>query len=217
VRIGQALGDMRPDAGKRTSRIALGIGAAYAALNAVFIISVRGVWGRVYSDDADVIASVGDYLPILALYSAFDGLQCVIGGTLRGIGRPGLAAGANVVAYIVLALPIAYALAIHRGIGLAGVWVGNCIGVACGFLILLAITSKLIRWEREAKVAHARALQHLDGNSSSAGAGAGAEPAAGSDDSESEHSDSGRPQVAGGATGTTVLSVREHESAAVSI
>lgn len=190
VRIGQALGDLRPSSAQRTSLVSVGIGLVYVVLNAVFIFSVRGVWGSVYSDDSDVINIVGALLPILALYSAFDGLQCVVGGTLRGIGRPGLAAGANVVAYILLALPIAYALAIHRGIGLVGVWAGNCIGVATGYIALFSITLRCINWQREAETAHARALQRLDRGGSHGDGGALDSDSSDSDDDEGTFSGS---------------------------
>ena len=59
---------------------------------------------------------------IAGAFQIFDGTQAVDCGVLRGIGRTLPAMVFNLVSYWVLALPIGYWLALHRGWGLAGVW-----------------------------------------------------------------------------------------------
>lgn len=63
-------------------------------------------------------------LPILALAFPGDGLNCVLGGVLRGAGQQGLGAAINFVTYWCLGLPMVWFLAFKQGLGITGIWIG---------------------------------------------------------------------------------------------
>jgi MATE family multidrug resistance protein len=87
-----------------------------------------------------VQALCANVLPIAAAFQMLDGTQVVASGILRGLGRTKPAAIFNFGGYYVLALPLAYELAIRRGWGLRGVWWGLAAGllfVATGLLSIV--------------------------------------------------------------------------------
>lgn len=157
IRVGQRMGDRKPDEARLTYRVVNVAGAAFVLLNAAFILAVRGFWSRIFtSDDPAVEALISRFLPLLALYTAFDAGQCLCSGALRGVGRPSIAAGANVVSYIVIGLPLAYVLAINEGWGLPGIWAGLTVAVAVAFALLYGAL-RTLDWAKESEKAHARA------------------------------------------------------------
>lgn len=45
------------------------------------LILIRNVWGYAYSNEQEVVKYVADIVPIIAVSTFFDGLQCVLSGT----------------------------------------------------------------------------------------------------------------------------------------
>jgi MATE family multidrug resistance protein len=88
-----------------------------------------------------VIAICAFLLPIAAAFQIFDGTQVVGCGILRGMGRTRAPALATLVGYYAIALPFAWWLGLERGLGLAGIWWGLCLG-------LVVVASALLVWVR---------------------------------------------------------------------
>lgn len=158
IRVGQKMGERDVEGAKRVFRVVAGLGAAFELCNAVFMSAIRLQWGHVFTDDPEVIAKLADSMYILSLYVIGDGGQCIVSGIMRGLGRPGIAASANVIAYLALGLPISYALAINQGMGLSGIWWGFTVAVSLA-LLALSIGSKMVDWKKASDVAVKRALE----------------------------------------------------------
>jgi len=156
IRVGQLMGGRAPVQARVAYRAVLLCTVAYAIANAVLVTAVRGVWGSVFTDDSAVDGLVSQWLWMLSLYTAFDSLQCVASGVLRGLGRPGIGAVANVISWMCVGLPAAYALCVPAGWGLAGIWAGFTAAVTLVWLID-ALALARIDWGRESEVAWARA------------------------------------------------------------
>jgi multidrug resistance protein, MATE family len=60
------------------------------------------VFGRLYTDDVDVVRLVSKVMPFVASFQVADGLAGACGGVLRGQGRQHLGALFNLVAYYVI-------------------------------------------------------------------------------------------------------------------
>ena len=163
IRVGKRLGENKPLEARLAYRAVTLCTVAVMAFNAGVTLAARPVWARVFTDDAAVVGLVTRWLPLLALYSMFDAGQCIASGTLKGVGRPALAAVSNVVAYCVISLPLCHYLCNgppHWG--LPGVWAGFVVGVATSCVFLNTILH-VLDWRREAEVAHNRALQGAAG------------------------------------------------------
>ena len=142
TRVGNLIGERRPQAAQRAAWIAFGLGAGVMGASALFFVFSREWLPTWYTRDASVIALSASLLPVAAAFQLFDGIQVVGGGILRGMGRTRPAAFFNLFGYYVLAMPIAGWLAFGRGMGVVGIWWGLAAGlfiVAILFLIWVAL------------------------------------------------------------------------------
>lgn len=46
------------------------------------LISVRNIWGHAYSNEEEVVKYVGKVLLVISVSNFFDGIQCVLSGTV---------------------------------------------------------------------------------------------------------------------------------------
>jgi MATE family multidrug resistance protein len=69
------MGERNAEGARRTVRVALCLAVCYGIGNACIIMSVRHVWGRVFTSDPEVLALVERWLPLLVMYSAWDAMQ----------------------------------------------------------------------------------------------------------------------------------------------
>lgn len=173
IRIGQLCGEVDARRAKLAYAAAWTLDTAFVVGNAVFIFAVGPVWAWVFTDDADVVALTSSTIWMLALYSMFDSWQCVAAGGLRGLGLPGYGAGANVIGWVSVGLPLAYVFAIVLGWGLQGIWVGFTTAVAVTFA-LMTLTLARSDWHAIAVASRARALQDVAKPPADAGADAAA-------------------------------------------
>lgn len=138
TRVGNQIGAGENEGAERTVWVAFGLGAAVMAGFALLFIVARRFIPALYTDDPAVIAAAAALLPIAAAFELFDGLQCVGGGVLRGMGRSRPAAVFNLLGYYVLAMPLAGWLGAPERLGLAGIWWGLALGLAVIAILLLA-------------------------------------------------------------------------------
>lgn len=157
IRVGQALGDARPDAARLSVRVALLLTAVLFTLNAVIIAAVHSFWGLLFTDDEEVVLLVAKVIPLLALYAVFDGCQCVLSGALRGLAMQSFAAGANICSYLGVGLPLAYTLALVAHMRLPGMWVAFSCAVFTASAIMAAKLQR-VNWGDKSVSARALAL-----------------------------------------------------------
>ena len=138
TRVGNLLGAGDPARARRASWVAFVLGGGVMVGSAAVFVVGRHALPRIFSASPAVLALCAVVLPIAAAFQIFDGLQVVGNGILRGMGQTRPAAVFNLVAYYVLALPLAWWLAVHRNVGLAGVWWALCIGLATVAAMLVA-------------------------------------------------------------------------------
>jgi Na+-driven multidrug efflux pump len=161
IRIGNRLGERNPEGARFTFQVSLFVWALYAAWNVIFLLCVSPVWGKVFTDDKDVDEYVTRILWVLALYGIFDSGQCLLSFVFRAIGRAGLAACANVSGYIVVGLPLAYAVGISAKYGVLGIWLAYFIAVTIVFLLLAGLLYR-IDWKYESDEAYKRSAVTKD-------------------------------------------------------
>ena len=141
TRVGNLIGAGRSEQVQRAAWVAFGLGAGAMALFGAVMIGLRDQLPRIYTEDPQVIAVCAFLLPIAAAFQVFDGTQVVGCGILRGMGRTRAPALVTLVGYYAIALPFAWWLGLERGLGLAGIWWGLCLG-------LVVVASALLVWVR---------------------------------------------------------------------
>jgi MATE family multidrug resistance protein len=141
TRVGNLIGAGRSERVQRAAWVAFGLGAGAMALFGAVMIGLRDQLPRLYTSDPEVIAVCAFLLPIAAAFQVFDGTQVVGCGILRGMGRTRAPALVTLVGYYAIGLPFSWWLGFERGLGLAGIWWGLCLG-------LVVVASALLVWVR---------------------------------------------------------------------
>jgi MATE family multidrug resistance protein len=101
----------------------------------IFALS-GGAIARGFTADPDVIALAARLLLVAAIFQIFDGGQVVGAGALRGLLDVRIPTLITFIAYWLVALPAAYLLGLHAGLGALGVWIGLAAGLACAAVLL---------------------------------------------------------------------------------
>ncbi len=145
ARVGNLIGAGEGERMRQAIRSALLLGVGFMAISALTFALGRHHLPKLYTSEAQLIVLSAGLLPFAALFQLSDGAQAVLGGVLRGMGRPEAGAIVNLVGYFGLALPLSYLLAFHFQLGLRGIWIGLCVGLAVVASLLGLWVRKLAR------------------------------------------------------------------------
>ncbi|ROT35301.1 MATE efflux family protein [Sodiomyces alkalinus F11] len=156
ARVGNLLGARRPRDAARAAHAAAMLSVVLGAVALAVLMGTRHVFGRMFSNDDEVVRLVAEVMPLVALFQIADGLNGSCGGALRGMGRQWVGATVNLVSYYGGALPAGIYLAFH-GWGLAGLWVGQCVALYLVGALEWVIVG-MSQWDLECQ----RALKRLD-------------------------------------------------------
>ncbi|KAM0752386.1 putative MATE efflux family protein subfamily [Meredithblackwellia eburnea MCA 4105] len=155
ARIGNLLGAKAAKGARVSSHAAVALSTIIGTLVLTALMISRNKFGYLFSDEDDTVALVAHVLPYVAAFQIADGWAQSCGGVLRGMGKQNVGAAVNLVAYYLLALPLGIALAFKTSLGLAGLWIGQCVAlflVGIGEYILVILT----KWEVEVDRSQAR-------------------------------------------------------------
>ncbi|KAJ7954180.1 Protein DETOXIFICATION [Quillaja saponaria] len=117
TRVSNELGAGHPQGALLALRIMIIIAISEGAVVALVTILVRNSWGKLYSNEGEVIRYIATMMPLLALSDFLDGFQCVLSGAARGCGWQNLCAFVNLGAYYIVGIPSAVLLAFVFHIG----------------------------------------------------------------------------------------------------
>jgi MATE family multidrug resistance protein len=145
VRVGHAVGACDLGRAVHAGWIALAVGAATMLIIGLVLILAPLALLRPFTSDPRVLNLGVNLLAIAAAFQLFDGTQAVATGVLRGIGDTRTPMLVNVIGHWLLGLPAGYALCFRFGWGVAGLWVGLCIGLTFVAIVLT------IAWHRRSR------------------------------------------------------------------
>lgn len=74
------LGAGRPQGARLALQVMITMALSQGAAISIATVLVRGVWGKLYSNEKEVIRYVAEMMPLLALSDFLDGFQCVLSG-----------------------------------------------------------------------------------------------------------------------------------------
>ncbi len=163
IRVGNSLGELSPAKARRSYHVAMALSGVLMAINTLVVLSARSYWAQLFTDDEEVAQLVSGTMFLLALYTLFDGIQCVSCGVLKGLSLPGPAAAVNVLSYLAVGLPLAYFLANPAGMGLHGIWLAFSAAVLTASLCMTGLLVR-VDWEAKAKEAQERGTAPTGGH-----------------------------------------------------
>ncbi|KAL5726426.1 Protein DETOXIFICATION 16 [Ranunculus cassubicifolius] len=155
TRVSNELGAGNP----RNARLALHVMATIALIEGITVATItvlaRRAWGKLYSNEEEVVEYTATMLPLLALSNFLDGIQCVLSGAARGCGWQNVCSVINLGSYYGVGIPSAVLFAFVLHIGGQGLWMGIICALSVELLMLVIINLRT-NWDDEARKAMSR-------------------------------------------------------------
>lgn len=129
IRVGQAWGGNQLREMRRIGFAGLALAVAVMGLFAVIFIVWREPIARGFVSVESVVHVAARLLLVAAVFQIADGLQVVALSALRGLTDVRVPALVAVLAYWIVAVPVAYGLAFGMQLGAVGIWIGLALGL----------------------------------------------------------------------------------------
>ncbi|KAG1366703.1 Protein DETOXIFICATION 48 [Cocos nucifera] len=167
TRVGNELGADRPAKARRATIVSLACAVVVGLMAMAFTTSMRHRWGRLFTNDEEILELTAVALPISGLCELGNCPQTTGCGVLRGSARPNTGANINLGSFYLVGMPVAILLGFAAGMGFAGLWLGLLAAQAsCATLMAYAVVTT--DWVMEAK--RAKELTKASYNKSSSAA-----------------------------------------------
>ncbi|XP_023673805.2 solute carrier family 47 member 4 isoform X1 [Paramormyrops kingsleyae] len=154
-RVGNSLGAGDTARAIVTSKVSLILAGIFAVFEGIILGSTKSVIGFIFTADKAIVELVSQILSVYVILQFFDGLVCVSLGIILGTGKQKIAAGANLIAYYCIGLPLGVSLMFKAGLRVPGMWLGLLICVillSSFFIFVLIFKFNWVKITEEAKV-----------------------------------------------------------------
>jgi MATE family multidrug resistance protein len=156
VLAGQAVGAAETAMVRRVARLGWAVSGSYAAFCAVVLGLGSSLIVAGFTADPAVVGTAIRLLHVAAVFQLFDAANVVARGTLRGTGDVRYSATVGVVTSWLFTPPLTWLLGWKLGLGALGGWLGICVEIIAGALLLVLRVERR-RWVPAARVVEARA------------------------------------------------------------
>ncbi|XP_010278542.1 PREDICTED: protein DETOXIFICATION 49-like [Nelumbo nucifera] len=154
TRVGNELGANQPAKAKLAAIVGLCCSFLLGFTALTFAVSVRGVWARMFTRDAEIIALTSLVLPIIGMCELGNCPQTTGCGVLRGTARPRVGANINLTSFYLFGMPVAVGLGFFAEWDFEGLWLGLLAAQGSCVLIMLFVLGRT-DWNSEAQRAQA--------------------------------------------------------------
>ena len=138
IRVGHSVGAGQPDLARRQGLTGIAVCGLFMTASALMLLLLREHITALYTRDEDVRAVAFSLLTMAMIFQISDGLQVGAAGALRGFKDTRIPMLLNVIAYWLIAFPLAWYLGVHRDGGPQAVWVALVVGLTVGAGLLNA-------------------------------------------------------------------------------
>eukprot|EP01018_Ginkgo_biloba_P023839 Gb_35744 [translate_table: standard] len=140
TRVGNELGANRPAKARRAMIVALACAFVLSFLAMTFTVTMRNTWGRMFTNDREILTITSVALPIVGLCELGNCPQTTGCGVLRGSARPSVGANINLCSFYTVGMPVAIVMAFVFKLGFVGLWLGLLAAQAsCATLMLYVL------------------------------------------------------------------------------
>ena len=136
VRVGHALGSGNSEAARYSGGIGIVMCAIFMSCSAAFLLVFRDAVVGMYTNDPSVTAIAISMLLMAAIFQVADGVQIGAAGALRGFKDTRMPMVINIIAYWVLAFPLAYVATVTYRLAPAYTWAAFVVGLGAAAILL---------------------------------------------------------------------------------
>ncbi|KAJ2447869.1 ethionine resistance protein [Coemansia sp. RSA 2424] len=153
ARVGNSLGQGKQRRARYASYVAIAMGYIVGMACSLLLFTNRRRWGYIFSDDAEVVAVCGTLMPYFAAVQTYDGMNGLVAGIMRALGRQSLGALMAFPSFWILAIPIGFYLGMGpMDLKVVGLWLGLAVGVIVYSLSQQCYILFCVDWRHEVKV-----------------------------------------------------------------
>jgi len=155
IRIGQLVGAGEPARARAAAAVTVAVVFIVMLTLAALMVLFRSVLGRLFTEDAEVVAKTASLVGVAALFQLSDGMQAAIAAILRGLGQQRTVAALNFLGLWLVGLSLGALLTFPAGMGVVGLWWGLAAGLTAVALVGLPLVART-DWHTEARAARER-------------------------------------------------------------
>ncbi|KAK9072112.1 hypothetical protein SSX86_008544 [Deinandra increscens subsp. villosa] len=142
TRVGNELGANRPAKARVSMIVSLFMAVMVGLMAMLFTMLMRRQWGRLFTNDPDILELTSLALPIAGLCELGNCPQTTGCGVLRGSARPTIGANINLGSFYLVGMPVAIIMAFVFKMGFAGLWLGLLAAQGSCALLMLCFLCK---------------------------------------------------------------------------
>ncbi|XP_022735128.1 protein DETOXIFICATION 53-like [Durio zibethinus] len=150
TRVSQALGAGRPSCAHRTAMTGLLMAFAFGISAFVLLTALRSWWGKLFTDEPQILDLITTVLPILGLCEVGNSPQTAACGVLTGTARPKDGVLINLCSFYLIGLPVAILTTFKFKFGFEGLWFG-LLAAQISCLCMMVYTLIRTDWKHQAK------------------------------------------------------------------
>ncbi|XP_028764644.1 protein DETOXIFICATION 53-like [Neltuma alba] len=124
TRIGHSIGAGEASRAQCTAIVGIFTAFTFGVSAFVFLVCVREFWGRIFTNETQIVELVKTTLPLLGLGEIGNWPQTASCGVLSGTSRPHVGARINLCAFYLIGLPVAIVASFGYEFGFVGLWYG---------------------------------------------------------------------------------------------
>ncbi|KAL4335055.1 hypothetical protein GQ457_07G024480 [Hibiscus cannabinus] len=163
TRVGNELGANRPGKARISMIVSLACAVSIGLLAMLFTTLMRHQWGKLFTNDDEILELTAVALPIVGLCELGNCPQTTGCGVLRGSARPTIGANINLGSFYLVGMPVAILMGFVIKMGFAGLWVGLLAAQASCASLMLVVLWKT-DWVVQVENARARVLTETTSN-----------------------------------------------------
>ncbi|CAM8936528.1 hypothetical protein QQ045_012828 [Rhodiola kirilowii] len=155
TRVGNELGANRPARARFCMIVSLACSVLLGLAAMAFTTLMRHKWGRLFTNDPEILKLTAIALPITGLCELGNCPQTTGCGVLRGCARPTAAANINLGSFYLVGMPVGILMGFVAKLGFAGLWLGLLAAQAsCAFFMLIVLirTDWILQAERASEL-----------------------------------------------------------------
>ncbi|KMZ74621.1 MATE efflux family protein [Zostera marina] len=149
IRVSNELGSGQPRRAKLAVKVMMFIITMEASVVCLGLFFFRNVWGKLYSNEPEVLQYMASMAPLISISAFIDAFQCGLSGVARGCGRQKICAFINFGAYYIIGLPLAFVFGFLLHLQGKGLWMGMICAIFVQLMCLI-IATIMIKWDKEA-------------------------------------------------------------------
>ncbi|KAI3958787.1 hypothetical protein MKX01_023463 [Papaver californicum] len=140
TRVGNELGANRPGKARISMIVSLACAVVLGLGAMTFTVLMRHQWGRLFTNDAEILEITAMALPIVGLCELGNCPQTTGCGVLRGSARPSTGANINLSSFYLVGMPVAIVMGFVIKMGFTGLWLGLLAAQgSCALLMLYVL------------------------------------------------------------------------------